>query len=276
MNQYVRGSIIEMGRYPFTADGKPAAIRWRVLYVGKMQSLLISEFGIDCLPYFAAPPKALQRQGTHEEWQSYTDELKSKRSPLVYDENGNEYTDVYGTPITDWGYRGFPLNYPVVWAASTIRNLLNGEFLSECFTPEEAERIVLSEVKNGPSPICQYQEGGPDTSDRIFLLDFNAAKHWFPLAVERRCAATPYALKRAAAAGISVKSAFGPWWLRTVGIWEKHSPTGKFDGDDAEYPLKPRNNHCVVDVDNDGVISLYGMSAETSRLIRPAMLVKNP
>lgn len=265
-----------MGHYPYTADGKPAPIRWRVLHVGKSQSLLISEFGIDCLPYFAAPPKALRRQRTYEEWQSYTDKLKSERSPLVYDENGEEYTDVYGTPITDWGYRGFPLNYPVVWAASTIRSLLNGEFISECFTSEEAEKIVLSEVKNSPSPICQYQEGGPDTSDKVFLLDFSAAKHWFPQAVERRCVATPYALEQAAAVGLPVKEGFGSWWLRTVGVWEMYSPTGQFNDDDTGYPLKPGNNHCVVDVENDGVISLYGMSAETSRLVRPAMQVRNP
>ena len=66
----------------------------------------------------------------------------------------------------------------VVWADSTMREYLNGDFLNENFSLEEQARIV--EVTNTtPDNAWFGTEGGPDTQDKIFLLSIEEVVKYF-------------------------------------------------------------------------------------------------
>ena len=68
------------------------------------------------------------------------------------------------------------------WSDCSMRQWLNGEFLSRAFTQQERNAIEETDVKNAPN----YYFGtdcGPDTKDRVFVLSESEAFS-SPLAVE--------------------------------------------------------------------------------------------
>ena len=66
----------------------------------------------------------------------------------------------------------------IVWADSTMREYLNGQFLSENFSQEEQERIV-EVTKTTPDNVWFGTEGGPDTQDKVFLLSIEEVVKYF-------------------------------------------------------------------------------------------------
>lgn len=253
------------GFYPYSKEGEPAPIRWKVLLKQEKSVLLITESGIDALPFFKAPPSPLSAKNWNAEADdpNFVENLVLAKSKKIFDENGNVYLDVFGRPITDKKYRGFPLWYVVNWENSTLRAYLNGPFLDTAFTAEERARLKVLNVRNLPNPINPAVDSGPDTQDYVALLDFENAKRYFPQSVQRKCRPTPYAASKE---GLFLHSdGFASWWLRTAGIWEPFNPKEEF---------RPSNKHCMCTVNNDGVIDIMGMSAETIRCIRPIIHVK--
>ena len=115
------------------------------------------------------------------------------------------------------------------WSDCSMRQWLNGEFLSRAFTQQERNAIEETDVKNAPN----YYFGtdcGPDTKDRVFVLSESEAFS-SPLAVEygfsdsdsgndpaRRFRSTLYAKCRGAWWS-SVDGFLGTsfWFMRSVG-----------------------------------------------------------
>ena len=253
------------GTYPYEATGEPAPIKWRVLLKQEKSALLITEYGIDALPFFKAPPAPLSARvwNSDKDDPNHIENLAAKKSPRVFDENGNVYVDVFGKPITDKRYKGFPLWYAVTWENSTLRSFLNETFINTAFTSEERARLISLNVRNLPSPINQACSSGPDTQDSVAILDIENAKRYFPQAAQRKCLPTPYAESREGFFHHS--DGFASWWLRTAGVWEQFNPKEDF---------RPANKHCISIVANDGIIDLMGMSAETVRCVRPIIHVR--
>ena len=117
---------------------------------------------------------------------------------------------------------GFGMYYG--WADSDIREWLNGEFLETAFTAEEQGQIRMTSVIT-TSADCSF--GGPDTEDKVFLLNRNEADLYFhadhlAVSMARRTSHTPYAQKHMRGIGGDYKSNLteegvwaGWWWLRT-------------------------------------------------------------
>lgn len=64
------------------------------------------------------------------------------------------------------------------WAASSLREWLNGEFLKNAFTKAESLAIMPTRQSNLPSEKW-YTPGGRDTMDKIYIPDLaDLAKYW--------------------------------------------------------------------------------------------------
>ncbi|MCL2079119.1 MAG: DUF6273 domain-containing protein [Oscillospiraceae bacterium] len=126
----------------------------------------------------------------------------------------------------------------ITWEHSSIRDYLNGEFLSS-FSQADQARIIETTLINNNNP-THDTPGGNNTVDKIFLLSIDEAQQYF--------------------ANDSARVAYESdgrarwWWLRSPGI-------------DANY---------VAYVDYEyGSISDFGMSSDDySYGVRPAMWVK--
>lgn len=96
------------------------------------------------------------------------------------------------------------------WVMSSLREWLNQTFYTTAFTDEERSRILITTMKN-------WHEH--DTTDPVFLLDNDQAKHLFSSHADRMAKPTEYAEARWA----YVSREYGPgnthWWLRTIS-WE--------------------------------------------------------
>lgn len=66
----------------------------------------------------------------------------------------------------------------IVWADSTLRAYLNGEFYENNFSDEEKARIVTV-TNTTPDNAWFGTEGGPDTEDKIFLLSTEEVVRYF-------------------------------------------------------------------------------------------------
>lgn len=96
----------------------------------------------------------------------------------------------------------------VTWENCTLRKWLNKEFLFTAFSPEEREKILVSNVKNPKK----------DTLDYIFILNYDEAEEYF-LFEERGALTTPYARLQGAwfVNENCEDDNKGTWWLRYYG-----------------------------------------------------------
>ena len=106
----------------------------------------------------------------------------------------------------------------VSWDRCSLRAWANGPFLESAFSEPERLLIVNAALKNGGNPVSGVG-GGPDTSDRIFLLSVDeliAAASESDLDV---FSLEAEATKSAAANGLETDPWTGVccWWLRTPG-----------------------------------------------------------
>ena len=94
------------------------------------------------------------------------------------------------------------------WAASSIRNWLNNDFLNLAFSDEEqtaiCETLVVTPDRSGI-----HGSGGPDSEDKVFLLDVKELCGLFTCELERIAESTPYAVQR------GHKFSDSGWWLRS-------------------------------------------------------------
>ena len=137
----------------------------------------------------------------------------------------------------------------VSWEISDIRKFLNEEFYDKAFSAWEKKIIKESLVM--PEKNEHYgTEFGDVTCDRIFLLSAGEVERFVPSEEKRKRAVTKYALEK----GVYTNgNDTCRWWLRNSG----HS------------------NDTVAEVDYNGKLHYYGMSAEYDRCgLCPAMWLR--
>ncbi|MBR4725744.1 MAG: hypothetical protein IK071_08205 [Lachnospiraceae bacterium] len=123
----------------------------------------------------------------------------------------------------------------VFWEMSSIRRWLNDDFYNTAFSKDEQNRIKLTKLKNSDDRYYN-SDNGNDTEDKVFLptaLDMLNPDYGFNYDesvndIERRCAATAYALEKGVwgydpedpaedAMTTSGELACQFWWLRSKG-----------------------------------------------------------
>ena len=102
----------------------------------------------------------------------------------------------------------------ITWERCELRKWLNGDFLKSAFSEEEAERILVSDIRNDDNP--QYHtKGGNNTKDRVFCLSISEAEQYFGNNKSRKCKPTAYA--RQHGAWVDNSNDCCCWWLRSPG-----------------------------------------------------------
>jgi TolA-binding protein len=102
------------------------------------------------------------------------------------------------------------------WEGSSLRQWLNGKFLSSTFSDKEASRILLTTVENAVNPEFGTAVGG-NTQDRVFLLSYEELMRYMPKNTDR-----------IASRDDSVKPVI--WWLRNPGKTGSYAMTVETDG----------------------------------------------
>ena len=142
----------------------------------------------------------------------------------------------------------------LTWETCSLREWLNGTFLSDAFSAEEQKMIVETKVKADVNPSFTT-DPGQDTGDFVFLLSIAEANKFFGSDEARMCVPTEYALSHGAFADeenkVDGKSAC--WWLlRTPG--------------DHQF--------LITYVFGDGTVNDYGiMITSSDYAVRPAMWI---
>ncbi|MBO4367659.1 MAG: hypothetical protein J5859_03010 [Clostridia bacterium] len=115
----------------------------------------------------------------------------------------------------------------VLWEDCTVRKWLNDVFLNEAFTPEEQDKILLTEVDNSLSQDSSGRStsGGKNTQDRIFLLSYNEAWDFFPTDEARKCEGTDYAVYVNWGRDPGYGKNYVSWWLRTPIYYRRMAET---------------------------------------------------
>ncbi|MBP5331611.1 MAG: hypothetical protein J6Y89_07135 [Lachnospiraceae bacterium] len=123
----------------------------------------------------------------------------------------------------------------VYWEMSSLRRWLNDDFYNTAFSKDEQKRIKLTKLKNSDDRYFN-SDNGNDTEDKVFLpsaVDMLNPDYGFNYDesvndIERRCAATAYALEKGVwgydpedpaedAMTTSGELACQFWWLRSKG-----------------------------------------------------------
>jgi hypothetical protein len=145
------------------------------------------------------------------------------------------------------------------WETSTLRQWLNGEFLND-FSAEDRARIRETYVINSDNPWGGDLGGGPNTTDRVFLLSLDELGRFFGgsglWADPSRPDFHPWVLTDGHDSTRIARDAGGngtAWWLRTPG----------------------GNNHHAVYVDSVGRIVAYGTTLiDPLKYVRPALWLR--
>jgi len=136
------------------------------------------------------------------------------------------------------------------WEDSSIRSLLNKEFLYMGFSKKERNLIVNSEIVTENN--SQYGTGGGNiTYDKIFLLSAEEAGKYFNDAESSKITPTAYAFRFGINYNSNKEASW--WWLRTMG----------------------KESNMAAVVSQDGEINLAGERVSIpSGAVRPAIWVK--
>lgn len=140
-----------------------------------------------------------------------------------------------------------------VWAKSTLREYLNGEFLKAVFSKEEQKAIRTSQTKNPPGPSTKTKGGS--SKEKVFLLSYEELEKYLPTQESRVAECTEFSQVLMKNAGYDVEIAARPesWWLRTPGmnvamalLVEKD---GSVDVKQGEHAVMPRGVRPAIRVD---------------------------
>lgn len=121
----------------------------------------------------------------------------------------------------------------VTWEGSSLRSWLNSTFLNTAFDEEEQSVILTTEVDNSASQGNAEWENKDNntTNDKVFLLSYDEAAHYFGIDQFRICTPTKYAVSRGAdVRKLDKDSESGWWWLRSPGEKPSHAAFVNFDG----------------------------------------------
>ncbi|WP_051621916.1 protein kinase [Ruminobacter sp. RM87] len=186
-----------------------------------------------------------------------TDRQKSPIEWLVLDVKEKEVLLIsrYALDCKQY-YHGYT-STSITWENCDLRKWLNGDFIKSAFSEEEAERILVSDIKNDDIP--QHHKGGNNTKDRVFCLSISEAEQYFGNDESRKCKPTAYARQQ----GASVYNDCCYWWLRSP-----YTPGSKFG---YFWLMKERNAACVRTV---GSLYPIGRSVNYDRVaVRPALRI---
>ena len=101
----------------------------------------------------------------------------------------------------------------VTWETSTLREWLNGEFLTGTFSEAEQERIASVTHGSAANPDSGLS-GGNDVEDRIFIPDLAEAEQYLS---DRDRTGVPTAFARTNGVYRRNTNGLASWWLRTPG-----------------------------------------------------------
>lgn len=114
------------------------------------------------------------------------------------------------------------------WEASSIREILNSDFVDMAFTEQEQELITTTRIVTEAN--SQYgTSGGSFTYDKVFLLSVEEAEKYFTDDEARRLAPTTMAGRRGA--NMNPREGSSWWWLRTMGEKPDMAATVNIDGE---------------------------------------------
>lgn len=127
------------------------------------------------------------------------------------------------------------------WAECSLRAWLNEDFLQTAFTAGE-QALILDTLVSTPANMSYKTPGGPDVTDRLFILSVEEARQYLKSGPARKAQATPWAVEQQ----IYVKqtganTGNSPWWLRTIGqgsntaVYVKEDGNILFKGIDVDY-----------------------------------------
>ena len=156
--------------------------------------------------------------GSYVFFGNYPQGKNGERKPiewLVLDVREDKALLISRCALNSWSYGSS--DYNVSWENSAIRKWLNDGFLNEAFTPEEQDKILLTEVDNSLSQdrSGRSTSGSKNTQDRIFLLSYNEAWDLFSTDEARRCEGTDYAVYVMWGHDPAHGNNYVSWWLRT-------------------------------------------------------------
>ena len=120
------------------------------------------------------------------------------------------------------------------WGNSTLREWMNGDFITETFTEAEQSviltTIVKNEDRNGRSAARK------DTEDKIYLLSRDEVLHFMPEMPDRVAYPTEYAKTK----GITLSPETGScrWWTRTPGARKMDICGMRLDGRISAYGMQ--------------------------------------
>ena len=107
------------------------------------------------------------------------------------------------------------------YAASDIREFLNGEFFHTAFTADERSEILSVTVESEDNFVCRVPSG-EDTVDRVFLLSATEVRDYSV----GRAKAIPGAIEK----GLRNEDGFANCWLRTPGSHAKKAAVLSYTG----------------------------------------------
>ena len=171
---------------------------------------------------------------------------------LVLDNDGE-----YATLISRYGLDAQPYNTQraeVTWEACTLRSWLNSTFLNAAFTTSEQARMKSVTISN-PDNSIYGTEGGPDTTDKVYLLSIDEAGSYFASDDDRVCKATDTAKANGVFTdpGDYDSTWFGDciWWLRSpvYSYFAAYVDLDGYDGHDGYV----RDSEAFVDDNNNAV-----------------------
>lgn len=139
----------------------------------------------------------------------------------------------YATLISKYGLDCQPYNEAfadVTWSDCTLRTWLNDIFLNEAFTASEQLSLQPVTLSNPDNP-GYGTLGGPDTTDRIFLLSIQEADEYFDSNWARECIPTEVVMR----AGIPTTDGACLWWLRSPGNHQSYAAYVKGYGDISSF-----------------------------------------
>lgn len=164
--------------------------------------------------------------GTYPQTTEGTDDTAIEWQVLAVDGESALLLSCYGLDVQPFNETDDP---SASWETCTLRQWLNGDFLSCAFSTDEQSAILLTNVPNGADQ--GYSEwnttGSNDTQDKVFVLSYAEASEYLhvgPTALDGvnldGCVApTAYALSQGADISDETKNAEGEytacWWLRS-------------------------------------------------------------
>jgi hypothetical protein len=126
----------------------------------------------------------------------------------------------------------------ITWAGCSLREYLNGRFLTDSFNDTERARISDSKLEN-PDNEIHKTAGGVETDDKIFLLSIREAEDYF-------------GKDNNAARIANYNGGAYSWWLRSPGC---------------------QSNTALI-VFYNGNVDVYGNYVDSARGVRPALRLK--